>query len=143
LYGQAWPNLEYSWVAELESGPARNGLDGGRVVYFSLVKDNGAARTEAPDMFKDEAKYLDSLDKQPPRTLQIALYQGGELTRFTDDPHADAIIDEIKALSAGKDRDLPVSPEKSAIDPAKKRAIEKAARQETDRGADHSPDRER
>ena len=92
------PNLEYSWIAELKAGPVPQGLDGGRVVSFSLVKDNDAARAEAPDITAQN-KYLERLNSLPPRVIQIARFEDGKLTRFEDDPHAAAIIDEIRDLS--------------------------------------------
>jgi len=136
------PKLEYSWIAEVTLDPTPEGLEGGRVRYFNLTRSNDAPVPEAPDV-RDQDKYAEWVEKAPPRDIAVARYEDGKLTVDRNNPHAADIIDEIKnrapEMAMGAQRESG----RSASDPAKARAIEKAARREAARTHDREDGRDR
>ena len=95
----AGPNLEYAWIAEVTREPSTEGLDGGRIQYFNLVKTKDTPQREAPG-FDDIEKYEQWLKDVSPNHIQIARYDNGALTIDEDDPHAQAIVEDIKQTCA-------------------------------------------
>jgi len=139
----AGPELEYVWIAEVSRDPTPEGLDGGRVQYFNLAKLNDSPHPEAPEL-SDAEKYEQWVKNLPPSTIPIARYENGEFTFDADDPHAEAIIEDIKSSFLDKNMEWLKDgtnffdeSKKTDFESSKDQAFEKAAKQESDRDHQH------
>ena len=88
------PNQEYMMLAAVTQERTKQGLDGGHLRAFSLVKPDPTRGSDAPRVEMNDPAY-ERWFTSPPNIL-VAQYKNGELTRYADDPKLDATLEEIR-----------------------------------------------